>query len=347
MQFAPGNYKIPLIRFAVGLVLFAFLYRIRDLLLPFFMAGIVAYMMMPLVEYIVVKFKINRVLVILFWYILVFGTAGAVLAYLIPVTVGQIFRFVETLPAYTMQIQRFIGTLEVTYERIILPQNLRMIIDQQITQGELFLVETANTLIERFFGLYRYLISVLITPVFAFYILKDTQQIKNGFYGLFSKQGKIKAQEVVTDLHRVLRQFFRGQFIICVILSFIYSLSFAFIGVRYATVLGLFAGFANIVPYLGPMLGTLAPMTIASFVSWELSLAVLFLSFVIQQTGQQLLNPLIIGRRFDPHPLIVILAVLTGARFFGFFGILLAIPFTSTLRVLIRHFLRPEHLQLF
>ena len=342
-----GSYRIPVIRIFVGIIIFLVFYRIRDLLFPFILAGIFAFMILPLVDFLE-RIRINRSLAILIIYVLVFGTFGITLAFLIPITISQVYRFIEALPEYNAQISVFISNLEATYEQVSLPQSMRIVIDQQIRQFEIGIITTVNTVIERFFGLYRHIINLLIAPIFTFYVLKDARLIGRSFYNLFSEEGRTKARNVMADLYMVMRQFFRGQFLVCIILTAFYTAFFAFVGVRYSLVLGIFAGFSNIVPYLGPMLGTLIPMAIASFQSREMVYVILFLSFVIQQVEGYVISPWILGRRrIDLHPLVLILAVLTGARFFGLTGIIFAIPIAGSIRVLIRHFIKPEYLQLF
>jgi predicted PurR-regulated permease PerM len=342
-----GSYRIPVIRILVGIVIFVVFYRIRDLLFPFILAGIFAFMILPLVDFLE-KIRMNRSLAILIIYVIVFGTLGIALAFLIPITISQIYRFIEALPEYNEQIRNFISSMESSYEQISLPQSMRIVIDRQIRQFEIGIIATTNTIIERFFGLYRHIINLLITPIFTFYVLKDSRLISKSFYNLFSPAGQEKARQVMADQYMVMRQFFRGQFMVCIILSILYTSLFAFVGVRYSLVLGIFAGFANIVPYLGPMLGTLFPMIIASFQAREMVFVILFLSFVIQQMEGYVISPWILGRRrVDLHPLIIILAVLAGARFFGFTGIIFAIPIAGSIRVFIRHFVKPEYLQFF
>ncbi len=347
MNITIGSYRIPVVRILVGIVIFLVFYRIRDLLFPFILAAIFAFMLLPMVDFLE-KARINRSLAILIIYIVVFGTFGIALAFLIPITISQIYRFIEALPEYNDQIRSFITAMENSYEQISLPTSMRIVIDQQIRNFEVGVILTVNTIVERFFGLYRHIINLLIAPIFTFYVLKDARLISRSFYDLFSPAGQDKARKVMTDLYMVMRQFFRGQFLVCIILSVLYTALFAFVGVRYSLVLGIFAGFANIVPYLGPMLGTLFPMLIASFQSREMVFVVLFLSFVVQQIEGYVISPWILGRRrVDLHPLIIILAVLAGARFFGLNGIIFAIPIAGSIRVLIRHFINPEYLQLF
>jgi len=341
-----GGVKIPVIRIVVAVLVVALFYRIRDLLFPFVFAGIVAFILLPLVQYLEKK-RVNRVVAILIIYIIVFSVLGVSLAFLIPVAITQIFRFVEALPEYTLQVQNFIVFLESTYEQVSLPQNLRVIIDRKILQVEVFFINTAENLIERVFGIYRHVINILIMPIFTFYILKDTNMIEGAFYDLFSDASKARARRFMVDLNRVMRQFFRGQFTVVIILAVVYTSVYSIMGVRYALLFGIFSGLANVVPYLGPTLATILPMSIALFTSVELAVGVLIISVIIQQIEGNIITPRILGSRVELHPLIIILAVLAGGRLFGLGGMLFAIPMAGTIKVVIRHFIRREHMQLF
>jgi predicted PurR-regulated permease PerM len=171
--------------------------------------------------------------------------------------------------------------------------------------------------------------------------------IEGAFYDLFSDASKARARRFMVDLNRVMRQFFRGQFTVVIILAVVYTSVYSIMGVRYALLFGIFSGLANVVPYLGPTLATILPMSIALFTSVELAVGVLIISVIIQQIEGNIITPRILGSRVELHPLIIILAVLAGGRLFGLGGMLFAIPMAGTIKVVIRHFIRREHMQLF
>ncbi len=347
MYITIGSYRIPVVRAVMGIVVAVVFYQIRNMLFPFVLSAIFAFMILPLVNRLE-RLKVGRSMAILIIFLLVFGTLGISLAFLIPIAISQIYRFVEALPEYNAQIQSFIALMESSYEQISLPQSMRVVIDQQIRQFEVGIITTVNSIIENFFGIYRHVINFLIAPIFTFYLLKDISLVSDTFYNLFTEEGRTRTRPVMTDLNTIMRQFFRGQFLIIIIVSIMYTAFFAFVGIRYALVLGIFAGFANIVPYLGPLLGMLLPMIIASFQARELVYVVIFLVFVVKMFEAYVIRPWIIGAEsINLHPLIIILAVLIGARFFGFAGVVFAIPLAGTIRVLIHHYMKPEYLQFF
>ncbi|WP_373188407.1 AI-2E family transporter [Halopseudomonas sp.] len=191
-------------------------------------------------------------------------------------------------------------------------------------------------------ALLTWLVNLAMIPVVAFYLMRDWKEIMQRIRGLLPRQHEGLAVELVRDCDEVLSSFIRGQLLVMLCLGIIYSLGLWMLGLELALLIGMIAGLASIVPYLGFVVGVGAALIAAIFQYGDLFhlvavVAVFGLGQVIEST---VLVPLLVGDRIGLHPVAVIFAVLAGGQLFGFVGILLALPIAAVLMVLVRYMLR-------
>jgi predicted PurR-regulated permease PerM len=139
----------------------------------------------------------------------------------------------------------------------------------------------------------------------------------------------------------MLAAFIRGQFLVMILLGIFYAVGLGLVGLDMALIIGLIAGLASIVPYLGFILGLLMATIAAAyqFQDWVHPVYVLTVFILGQILEGSLLTPWLVGDRIGLHPVAVIFAVLAGGQLFGFIGVLLALPVAAVLMVLVRYWL--------
>ncbi len=141
------------------------------------------------------------------------------------------------------------------------------------------------------------------------------------------------------EADEVLSAFLRGQFLVMCSLGVIYSTGLWLVGVQFALVLGVVAGLASIVPYLGFVVGILASCVLAyvQFQEWTILLWVALVFGVGQVLESVLLTPVLVGDRIGLHPVAVIFALMAGGQIAGFVGVLVALPVSAVIMVFVRH----------
>jgi len=131
----------------------------------------------------------------------------------------------------------------------------------------------------------------------------------------------------------------RGQLLIMFLLGCIYALGLSIMGLDLALLIGMLAGLASLVPYLGFIVGILAAC-IAAVLQFQEPLPLLYV-FLVFGFGQLLegsvMTPMLVGDRIGLHPVAVIFAILAGGQLFGFVGVLLALPIAAVIMVFVRH----------
>ncbi|TDJ12467.1 MAG: AI-2E family transporter, partial [Gammaproteobacteria bacterium] len=144
--------------------------------------------------------------------------------------------------------------------------------------------------------------------------------------------------KLARDTDDALGAFLRGQILVMIALSIIYSVGLTLVGLQFAIAIGVVAGLVSFVPYLGFVFGIgLAALTVAMEPSPLWMLAGVIATFTIaQMIESSFLTPKLVGDRIGLHPVIVIFSIVAGGQLFGFFGILLALPAAAILSVLVR-----------
>ena len=200
-----------------------------------------------------------------------------------------------------------------------------------------FVSNIAKKIFKSTFGIFGIIINFLIFGVVTIYLLKDFDNITKGARGLIPLSAHDKTVEVFSKIDVNLKEFFRGQITVCLILSFIYSIGLTIVGVPLAFVLGFIAGFGNVIPYVGTIigLGLTVIITLVQFHDVQHVLFVLMVFGIGQLLEGVVITPKIIGDKLGLSPVIVIVSILIWSQLLGFLGLLLAVPFTSAAKVLI------------
>lgn len=179
------------------------------------------------------------------------------------------------------------------------------------------------------------LLGLVVVPVIGFFFLRDYPKIVATARGLLPRRAAALMDRRFAQVNEVLSAFVQGQITVGAILSVLYSIGLSAARVDLAILIGVIAGFGNMVPYLGSAIGMLLA-AIALLLSWQgpWQLAVVVATFVLAQLAEGLvITPRVVGDRVGLSPVAVIIAVLAFGEVFGFVGILLAVPVTAILKV--------------
>lgn len=179
------------------------------------------------------------------------------------------------------------------------------------------------------------LLGLLIIPVLAFYLLHDYDELVAWAKGLIPRRYEKLVAGRFSEVDSVLGAFLRGQMLVGAILSAIYAAGLSVARLDLAVVIGIVAGFGNMIPYVGTAIGiVLAALSLA--MSWQGPWQILVIAgtFVGAQVLEGfVITPRIVGEKVGLSPLAVMIALLVFGELFGFTGILLAVPVAAALKV--------------
>lgn len=325
---------------AVSLVVLALLLELAwGVLMPFFLAGLLTYLLAPLVERLRAA-GIHRVLAILVAYAAVAAAISGAVLYILPHAIQQTMQLAHVLP-------RLAATAETTWNHLLrnfheapMPAAMRSAITDSVTAAERGLMRHMKNGLGIVLGLVPGLVAVVVSPILAFYLLKDLGAIKARFWHLLPYAWHGPAFKLGRDLDRVLSGYVRGQLLVALAVGVMAGCWSAVIGVPFALLIGVLVAITDVVPYVGPVVGALPAVVLAlSHDVWTAVWVVAGFALIHELEGT-VLAPKIIGDAVGLHPLLVVLAILVGGELSGIAGMLVAVPVGASLNVLARHLYR-------
>jgi predicted PurR-regulated permease PerM len=175
--------------------------------------------------------------------------------------------------------------------------------------------------------------------VVAFYLMRDWNILMDRALNLFPRAWQGSVMEIVGEADEVVGAFLRGQFVVMCALGVIYGFGLWLVGLQLALLLGVTAGLASLVPYLGFTVGILASgiAAYAQFQDWTVLLWVGLVFAIGQAIESMVLTPVLVGDRIGLHPVAVIFALMAGGQLGGFLGVVMALPVAAVVMVFIRH----------
>ncbi len=177
-----------------------------------------------------------------------------------------------------------------------------------------------------------------IFPFIMFFLLKDGRRIRKGFINLVPNRYFEFTLNVLHKTDVQLGNYLRGQLIASSIVALLSIAALWLLEVDYFVLIGLFAGLTNMIPYLGPVTGA----TVAALISvittgnFDTVLPIIAAFVVIQAIDNVGVSPIVLARNVKLHPLLILLTLIIAGKFFGFLGLLLAVPVTAVLKVFVQ-----------
>lgn len=181
---------------------------------------------------------------------------------------------------------------------------------------------------------------IVIVPVIAFFMLKDGRRFRRGFIGLVPNRYFEFTLNALRKADLQLGGYLRGQFLAALLVGLLATLALWLIGVDYYFIIGAVAGLANLIPFLGPLIGgaVAIAVSVATTGSFE-QVALIVVAFsVIQLIDNLGSQPLLLSRNVELHPLVILLVLLAAGELFGLLGLLLAVPAAAVTKVLVQEF---------
>lgn len=327
--------------------------RLSTVLLPFFAAWLLAYMLYPLVHFLQYRLHLpGRVLSILVALVLVGGVIAGALALIIPPIVEESLRIGELAKVYfhdTLVETGLMEQLEQTVRKYAEGVNLA-----HLAQQSSFIDALQNTALQMWsivagtldFALG--LLGCLIVLLYMFFILMDYEKISSAWLTLIPKGKRTLAAMIVQDVKAGMNAYFRGQALIALCVGILFSIGFLIIDFPMAIGLGLFIGVLNLVPYL-QTLGFLPTLLLAFIKSqetgqsfWIVLACALAVFVVVQGIQDMILTPRIMGRAMGLNPAVILLSLSVWGSLMGFIGLIIALPLTTLLLSYYRRFIIGE-----
>lgn len=316
---------------------------IWEVLLPFLLAGIFAYLLMPLVRFIQNKLRVrNRGLSVLIVFLCVAGIITAGILYLIPTIQDEIEKTLSMLKLHSggegLLLKVFpphlVHSIERQFDVNRLVRNLS--IESLLASGE-SIWSRAGGLLSSTLSAFSWGLVFVMGLVYLIFIMIDFEGLARGTINLFPKSGRPIVYGILREVDYYMNSYFRGQALIALSVGILLSIGFSIIGLPLAIILGIFIGLLNFIPYMQALgiipLGLAAVlMAIQTNSSVWVSLALAYgVLMIVQVIQDMILVPKIMGGSMGMRPSLILLALSVWGYLLGFFGMLVALPGTMAL----------------
>jgi len=318
-----------------------FLISIEPVLMPFFVSMILAYLGDPLADRLEGR-GLSRRLAVSLVFLLLSLVIVLTLLVVVPILGRQLGQVVESLPAVLNWVQQSV----VPRLQALTGLDLSTDIDQMRTafvdnwkETGTFAASLLAQVSRSGLAVAAWIANLALIPVVTFYLLLDWDILVGKVRASLPRSWEPAAARLAGECDEVLSAFLRGQLIVMLCLGVIYAVGLTLLGVRFGLLIGLLAGLASIVPYLGVIVGISVAGVVAffQFGDWLILLGVGAVFGFGQLIESVVLQPKLLGDKIGLHPVAVIFAVLAGGQLFGFTGVLLALPVAAMLMVVLRY----------
>ena len=332
----------------IGAAFLLTVYYLRTVLGPFFLALVIAYVLDPVVRKMETWRKIYRrfaIAIILLGFLLL---VIFILTSLIPFLFDQIQGLIRNFPAYLESLRKLLiswtGMREDT-DLYGLVQTGMDYLQEKLQIDTAKIVQPLPGILVKILsntvGLFTWIFSLLIVPLFSFYLLHDMKKIKAQVVSYFPPDYRESWLGLLSEIDDVLSGFIRGQLTVCTILAVLYSLGYLVIGIDYALLVGIFSGYAFIVPYIGSITGAVLALVLSLTTfgfDYHLVLVAGWL-ILVQIAESYFITPRVVGKKVGLTVIEVILAILVAGKIFGLLGVIIAVPLAASFKVILKKLL--------
>ncbi len=312
----------------------------------FLYACIIIYLLSPIVNFIKTKTKLGHKLSVVLAFLIVFSFIAFFIMLIVPGIKSSVDTFTNNIDAYTQQINDGIEWIEdkgwMTDEEI---NEFVVNLQDSLVSFSSNLLNVFTRAISSVTSLIGNIALIFLAFFMAFYALRDTTEIKSRIYQFIRTFTPIKhANRVikVLDITDVsIKKFLLGKLYTCFILGLLVTVSIPIVNaifplnIPYASLMGFIIGITNLIPYIGPIFGTIPCILIAIFSGFGEAVALLAIILVMQQIDNIVISPKVLGQSVGLKPFWIVASVTIGGGLFGGTGMILAVPIASVIQILV------------
>lgn len=314
--------------------------RLSSVLLPFFIAWLLAYMLYPLVRFLQYKCKLcNRVFSIAVALILVLAGLTGIIFLVVPPIIEEVTKLSEYIAPLAHQYlgeSGIVDSIDKFIKQFVNENSIVKLIQQNNVMDALQAgLSQVWSLIAQTLGFIVGIFTVFVVFLYMFFILLDYEKLSAGFIHLIPSEQRPFATQLIGDVEKGMNSYFRGQSLIAFIVGILFSIGFLIIDFPLAVGLGLFIGFLNLVPYL-QLIGFIPTIVLALMKSietgqnfWIILLMALAVFAVVQAIQDLYLTPRIMGHVMGLNPAVILLSLSIWGSLLGFIGLIIALPLTT------------------
>ena len=323
------------------IIVFWLLYALRSAIFPFVIGLVLAYLLLPVISWAEERLprqgrwrQTKRVSLIILIFIVILGLVAFLSFFIVTAVVNAFLVILQNAPQY---ISASLATLQEWAEalRQQFPPEMQQQVDKLIMDAGAALGNAIRDIFARGISFIPTTFSLMFgfaaLPIFLFYILKDSERLKKGFYSSLSPQVVEHTKNIISIIEEVLGRYIRAQLMLGLVVAYFCFIGLLALQIPFAPALAAFAGVTELIPILGPWIGGATAVIVTLAIAPGKAIWVALLFFLVQLLENYLLVPRIQGGYLRIHPAIIMVLLVLGAYIAGFWGIILAVPLAATI----------------
>lgn len=317
-----------------------FILNILSVLSPFFIGFVLAWILNPLVNKLEKK-KMPRVVGSMLVYAIMILSIALFVGYMLPVIYNQIQVLIRNLPSIFNEVEIFMNNIVSRLGNIdgVDFVSIKNQIFTTITGSfNNFMTSLPNTIMGMVGNLFSSLVTICFGLVIGLYMLIDFDSINGHLLNLLPKKNRFEASLLITNISTEVRKSVNGTLLVASMVFVCDSLGFFFIGLQAPLLFGLLCGITDLIPYVGPYIGGIVAVIVGFAQSPLIGILSLIIVVVVQMVENNILQPIVMSKTTELHPVTIIVGLLLFEHFFGIVGMILCTPCMSLVKVVWRFF---------
>ncbi|MGE0876767.1 MAG: AI-2E family transporter [Burkholderiales bacterium] len=326
---------------AIAAVSLWLVWLLSPILAPFLFAGILAYVLNPIVERLAGR-RMRRTFAVLLVISLALLAIVSIALVVVPLFYKELRMLADRFPAFLVWINQTVAPwledrFQISFQLDV--ATVKQLAGRVFADNDGLVPQILASLRIGGLAFIAFLANMLLVPVVLFYLLRDWGMLISRAEALVPRRLHERVRTIVMEIDQVLAEFLRGQLLVVIAMTVYFVTALWFTGLDFALPIGIITGMLVFIPYVGAFTGFLLG-TVAAVLQFGTISGVLWvwLAFFVGQTIEGfVVTPSLVGERIGLHPVAVIFALLAFGQVFGFFGVLLALPASAALLVGLRH----------
>jgi predicted PurR-regulated permease PerM len=338
-----GRFERQLWFWLAGLVVMAVaLWLLSDILLPFVVGLVIAYLLTPIADRLE-RLGVNRMIAALLLVTIVVLAFVWVILLAAPLLGGQLVSFIDNVPGYVAKLQQLVSDRPWVQEIFGGSFGSDKSMSDLVSQGIGWITSFLKSLWSGGRALVSLFSLIVVAPVVGFYFVYDWHRMVARVDGWVPRHQREVVRQLAREVDAAISGFVRGQTAVCLLLGSFYAIALTLTGLNFGLLIGLVSGVITFIPYVGSTTGLVLSLGVAVAQFWPewTSIATVLGVFIVGQFIEgNILSPKLVGQSVGLHPVWVIFALLAFGYLFGFVGLLVAVPLAATIGVLARFALK-------
>ena len=314
---------------------FKFIGSVLNVLAPLFIGFIVAWLFAPLVDKMTKK-GISRILASMIVYVIFIAFLIVFFRIFIPIIYNELNELIKTLPSITEKITDFINSTfdKIDSDAFNIEAIKTNILDAITNYGTSISSNLPTTIVSIMSNLVSGLGTIFFGLIIGLYMLFDFDNVTNLLLKVIPVKHQVEVASLVEKIGSEVRKCVNGTLLVACMVFVCDTIGFSIIGLKSALLFGLFCGITDLIPYIGPYLGTVVATVVGLTQSPLIGLGVFIIACVVQLIESYVLQPIVMSKATNLHPVVIICGLLIFGHFFGIIGMILASPIMSVIKVI-------------